>query len=153
METAYLSGGVSQVIRNLIYDLDEHGFVLLANEGRIKIANELFDSYEIGELERRLLEKIKCSPKIQEIFDDRSLRSDLNRLLTPVRARLGLENLLLSPGVLKLHQVAKILGALTILFFGGIKAKLLLDAGQSNISYLLFLLIESMLLFMCLATF
>jgi uncharacterized protein (TIGR04222 family) len=143
METAYLSGGLSQVIRTLIYDLDERGFVLLANDGRIKIANELFKSDQIGELERRLLEKIRTSPKIQEIFDDRALRDDLHRLLTPVRARLGLENLLLSPGVLNVRRVAEILGALTILFFGGVKAKLLLDAGQSNISYLLFLIIAS----------
>ena len=30
MEAAYLSGGLSQVIRTLIYDLDERGFILLA---------------------------------------------------------------------------------------------------------------------------
>lgn len=143
METAYLSGGLSQVIRTLIYKLDERGFVLLANEGHIKTTNKPLVSDEIGGLERRLLEKIRSNPKIQEIFDDRSLRDDLNRLLTPVRARLGLENLLLAPGVLNVRRGAEILGALTVLFFGGVKAKLLLDAGQSNISYLLFLIIAS----------
>ena len=143
MEAAYLSGGLSQVIRTLIYDLDERGFILLANEGRIKITNKLLVSDEIGELETRLLEKIKSSPKIQEIFDDQSLREDLNRLLTPVRTRLGLENRLLSPKVLNVRRAAEILGSLTILLFGGVKAKLLVDAGQSNISYLLFLIIAS----------
>ena len=99
--------------------------------------------YEMAELELRLLEKIKSGPKIQQIFDDRALREDLNRLLMPVRARLGLENLLLSPRVLNARRAAEIIGALTILFFGGFKAKLLIDAGQSNISYLLFLIIAS----------
>ena len=143
MEMAYLSGGLSQVIRTLIYDLDERGFVLLTNEGRIKTTSQLPNPDEMAELELRLLEKIKSGPKIQEIFDDRTLREDLNRLLMPVRARLGLENLLLSPRVLNARRAAEIIGALTILFFGGFKAKLLIDAGQSNISYLLFLIIAS----------
>ena len=39
MEVAYLSGGLSQVIRTLIYDLDERGFILLANEITYGTAN------------------------------------------------------------------------------------------------------------------
>ena len=55
MEVAYLAGGLSQVIRTLIYDLDERGYVTLGQEKRIKLTEKEKETSHLSNLELRLM--------------------------------------------------------------------------------------------------
>ena len=146
MEVAYLAGGLSQVIRTLIYDLDERGYVTLEQETRIKRTEKDKETSSLSNLELRLLKKLETAPKAQEIFDDQILRQDLMRLLLPVHARLDAQKLLQPASVRHVRRLMEGLSTAAILSFAGFKLSILLADGRSNISYLLFLVLAAIAL-------
>lgn len=142
MEVAYLQGGVNQVIRTLVYDLDERGFVVLGPESRIVPTGAAPQSGDMNVLELRVLEAVRNGPTAQELLEDRSLRNALEQQLQPVRDRLAADDLLQPPSVKVWRRRLEIIGAILIVAVAGVKLQMAFAEGQ-NVSYLLFLMVAA----------
>ncbi|WP_036287282.1 TIGR04222 domain-containing membrane protein, partial [Methylocystis sp. ATCC 49242] len=142
MEVAYLQGGVNQVIRTLVYDLDERGFVVLGPESRIVPTGAAPQSGDMNALELRVLEAVRNGPTAQELLEDRSLRNALEQQLQPVRDRLAADDLLQPPSVKVWRRRLEIIGAILIVAVAGVKLQMAFAEGQ-NVSYLLFLMVAA----------
>ncbi|MCC3244189.1 TIGR04222 domain-containing membrane protein [Methylocystis sp. WRRC1] len=142
MEVAYLQGGVNQVIRTLVYDLDERGFVVLGPESRIVPTGAAPQSGDMNALELRVLEAVRNGPTAQELLEDRALRNALEQQLQPVRDRLAADDLLQPPSVKVWRRRLEIIGAILIIAVAGVKLQMAFAEGQ-NVSYLLFLMVAA----------
>lgn len=142
MEVAYLQGGVNQVIRTLVYDLDERGFVVLGPESRIVPTGAAPQSGDMNALELRVLEAVRNGPTAQELLEDRALRNALEQQLQPVRDRLAADDLLQPPSVKVWRRRLEIIGAILIVAVAGVKLQMAFAEGQ-NVSYLLFLMVAA----------
>lgn len=142
MEVAYLQGGVNQVIRTLVYDLDERGFVVLGPESLIVPTGAAPQSGDMNALELRVLEAVRNGPTAQELLEDRALRNALEQQLQPVRDRLAADDLLQPPSVKVWRRRLEIIGAILIVAVAGVKLQMAFAEGQ-NVSYLLFLMVAA----------
>lgn len=143
MEVAYLQGGVNQVIRTLVYDLDERGFLVLGSEDRIIPTGADLPPGELSALEQRVLEAVKGKPTALELLEDRVLRNALEEQLQSVKDRLAAEDLLQPPSVKAWKRRMELMGAIVILGLSAIKLKMAFDAGNTNVSYLAFLTVAA----------
>jgi uncharacterized protein (TIGR04222 family) len=139
MEVAFLQGGVNQVIRTLVYDLAQRGYVALAPEDRITPTTKRPQPGELNALEARVLESVQAKPKAHELFQNRTQRNSLLDLLAPVRARLAAQELVKPESVKLWRRRAQIVGALVLAGFAAAKIYVAVQAGRSNFSYLVFL--------------
>ncbi|MGD9543565.1 MAG: TIGR04222 domain-containing membrane protein [Methylocystis sp.] len=139
MEVAFLQGGVNQVIRTLIYDLAQRGFVALAAEDHVIPTEKQPQPGELNAMETRLLEAVRSKPKAHTLFEDRSLRRRLLVELAPVRARLAAEELIKPESVKIWRRRAQIGG--TLIIVGLALAKIYVEwvRGPANVAYLVFL--------------
>jgi uncharacterized protein (TIGR04222 family) len=142
MEVAYLQGGVNQVIRTLIYDLAQRGFVALAKGDRVVPLQRQPQPDELNALERIVLQAVQAKPKAREMFEDRALRSRLLEELAPLRAKLAAEELTKPEAVKIWRRRAQVAGTLVIAGLALAKIYVAWRAGE-NVSYLIFLAIAS----------
>jgi uncharacterized protein (TIGR04222 family) len=143
MEVAFLQGGVNQVIRTLVYDLAQRGYVALAPEDRVVPTSKTPQPGELNALEARVLESAQAKPKAHELFENRTQRARLLELLAPVRSRLAAEELVKPESVKLWRRRAQIVGTLVLAGFAGAKIYVAMQEGRSNVSYLLFLCLAS----------
>lgn len=138
MEVAFLQGGVNQVIRMLIYDLAQRGFVALAAEDHVIATQKQPQPDELNAMETRLLEAVQAKPKAHALFEDRRLRRWLLERLAPLRAKLAAEQLIKPKSVKIWRRRAQVGG--TLIIVGLALAKISVDwvAGK-NVAYLVFL--------------
>ena len=139
MALALLSGGVGRVIQTLVYDLDERGYVMLDDEGRIAPTGEKPDSGALNAMELRVLAAIRHRPTARQLFEDKALRHHLYNDLGPVRVNLAAQGLLQPPVVGKVKRIVQTLGALIIIGVAGVRLRSVLTMEQGNPSYLIFL--------------
>lgn len=139
MEVAFLQGGVNQVIRTLIYDLAQRGFVALAPEDHVVSTEKQPQPDELNAMELRALESAQAKPKAHELFEDRALRSFLLQQLAPVRAKLAAEELI-KPETVKIWRRRAQIGG-TLIIVGVALAKIAVEwsKGPANLAYLIFL--------------
>jgi uncharacterized protein (TIGR04222 family) len=143
MEVAFLQGGVNQVIRTLVYDLAQRGYVALAPEDRVVPTSKTPQPGELNAMETRVLESVQAKPKAHELFENRTQRKRLLELLAPVRAKLAAEELVKPESVKLWRRRAQIAGTLVLAGFAGAKIYVAMQEGRSNFSYLLFLSLAS----------
>jgi uncharacterized protein (TIGR04222 family) len=143
MEVAFLQGGVNQVIRTLVYDLAQRGYVALAPEDRVVPTSKTPQPGELNAMEARVLESVQAKPKAHELFENRTQRKRLLELLAPVRAKLAAEELVKPESVKLWRRRAQIAGTLVLAGFAGAKIYVAMQEGRSNFSYLLFLSLAS----------
>jgi len=139
MEVAFLQGGVNQVIRTLIYDLAQRGFVALAAEDHVVPTEKQAQPGELNALETRLLEAAQAKPKAHALFEDRGLRRSLLEQLAPVRAKLTAEGLIKPQSVKVWRRRAQIGGTLIIVGLALAKIYVEWAKGSANVAYLIFL--------------
>ncbi len=139
MAVALLSGGVGRVIQTLVYDLDERGYAMLDDEGRIVPAGEKPRPGALSEMELRVLAAIRHKPTARQLFEDRALRHHLFNDLAPMRAALAAQGLLQPPLVGLVKRLAQALGALVIVSVAGVRLWSIVTVEQGNPSYLVFL--------------
>ncbi|HEY8162377.1 MAG TPA: TIGR04222 domain-containing membrane protein [Methylocystis sp.] len=149
MEVAFLQGGVNQVVRTICYDLVQRGYAALAKEDRIVPTGKTPGA--LPPLERRVLGMIQARPKAHELFKNRAARKELIELLEPVRARLAAQDLVKPDSVKVWRSRVQIGGALVLVGFAGAKIYIALTTGHTNVSYLLFLCIASVMALFVLA--
>lgn len=142
MAVAYLQGGVNQVIRTLVYDLDERGYVVLGAESRIVPTGAEPQPGELNALDLRVLEAVKGGPTAQDLLEDRALRASLEQKLREVKDALAADDLLQPPSMNAWKRRMEAIGSLLILGVGGVKLQMAYAEGQ-NVSYLLFLTIAA----------
>jgi len=139
MEVAFLQGGVNQVIRTLIYDLAQRGFVALAAEDHVVPTEKQPQTGELNATETLLLEAVQAKPKAHALFEDRALRGRLLEQLAPLRAKLAAEGLIKPKSVKIWRRRVQIGGTLVIV--GLALAKIFVEwaKGPTNLAYLIFL--------------
>lgn len=143
MEVAYLQGGVNQVIRTLVYDLAQRGFVALAKGDRVVPTEKEPQSGELNALEQIALQSAQAKPKARALFENRALRKQLLDELAPLRAKLATEELI-KPEAVKIWRTrAQIVGTLVIAGLALAKLYVSWDGGPANVSYLIFLAVAS----------
>lgn len=143
MEVAYLQGGVNQVIRTLVYDLAQRGFVALAKGDRVVPTDKEPQSGELNALEQIVLQSAQAKPKARELFENRVLRKQLLDELAPLRAKLATEKLIKPEAVKRWRTRAQIVGTLIIAGLALAKLYVSWNGGPANVSYLIFLTIAS----------
>jgi uncharacterized protein (TIGR04222 family) len=139
MEVAFLQGGVNQVIRTLIYDLAQRGFVALAPKDHVIPTESQPQPGELNAMETRLLDVVQAKPKAHELFENRSLRRLLLEQLAPVRAKLAAEELIKPESVKIWRHRAQIGGTLIIVSLALAKIYVESAKGPGNVAYLVFL--------------
>ncbi|MFO1125326.1 MAG: TIGR04222 domain-containing membrane protein [Methylocystis sp.] len=151
MEVAFLQGGVNQVIRTLIYDLAQRGFVALAAEDHVVPTEKQPQPGELNAMEARLLEAVEPKPKAHALFEDRALRGRLLEQLAPVRAKLAAEGLI-KPKSVKIWRRRVQIGG-TLVIAGLALAKIFVEwtKGPANLAYLIFLAAASVAVLFALA--
>lgn len=150
-EVAFLQGGVNQVIRTIVYDLVQRGYAALAPEDHIVPTSKRPDPGALNVMETRVLESIQARPKAHQLFESRALRKVLLKQLEPVRAKFAAEDLIKPESVKTWRRVAQIVGTVVLLGFAGAKIYVAVNAGHTNVSYLIFLCIASILSLFALA--
>ncbi len=151
IEIAFLQGGANQVVRTLVYDLVQRGYAALAKDDRVVPTAKVPQPGELDALEARVLEAIQSKPKAHELFDNRAKRAEFLKLLQPVRARLTAQDLIKPESVKIWRRRAQVVGTLVLLVFAGAKIYVALTAGHTNVSYLVFLCVASILALFALA--
>ncbi len=149
MEIAFLQGGVNQVIRTICYDLVQRGYAALGKEDRVVPTGKTPGA--LPALETRVLEMIQARPKAHELFENRAMRKELLKLLEPVRARLAAQDLVKPESVKVWRSRVQIGGALVLVGLAGAKIYVALTTGHTNVSYLIFLCVASVLALFALA--
>lgn len=142
MEVAYLQGGVNQVIRTLVYDLDQRGYAVLARGEHIAATDKAPNIDELNALELCVLDALRTRPTAQALVEDKALHAKLEELLAPVRERLAAQDFLRPASVGKWKIYMQALGVGLIVGVAGVKLQQGYAAGQ-NLSYLLYLAIAS----------
>jgi uncharacterized protein (TIGR04222 family) len=144
MEVAYLQGGVNQVIRTIIYDLSQRGFVTLAAEDGIVPTKKQPAIGELDAMQRRVYDTAQARVKAHQFFSNGPLRRFLEIELQPIKERLALQDLLLPESVIawKWRMVAA--GSLIIGGLAGAKLYVAHVTGHSNVAYLIFLSIAAL---------
>lgn len=144
IEVAYLQGGVNQVIRTIVYDLAQRGFVRLAKEDRVEPTKKHPQPGELNAMEKRVLESIQAKPKAHELFANLTQRRVLDEHLAPTRYKLDAQELLQPESVRVWKRRMMIAGALVIAGLAGAKLYVAYVAGRSNVAYLIFLSIAAL---------
>lgn len=133
---AYLSGGVNNVIRTLLFDLRQQGYVGIADE-RLQRAAGPQSGRVLDARSARVLMALSARPTPAELFADAALAADIERLCAPERRRL-VENDLLAPlGVGQTAGMAFILGSIILLGLAASKLAAALLAGHRNVIFLI----------------
>lgn len=144
IEVAYLQGGVNQVIRTIVYDLSQRGFVKLLKEDRVEPTKKYPEPGELNAMEKRVLESVRARLKAHELFANLTQRRVLEEHLAPTRRRLDAEDLLQPESVRVWKRRMTIAGALVIAGLAGAKLYVAYVAGRSNVAYLIFLSVAAL---------
>ncbi len=146
IEVAYLSGGVNAVLRTVVYDLRQLGLLTLEKDNRLVAAGVA--PAALTRMQRRVLDKVLDRPKIESLFKDKSLRSGLEAILDPMRARLAANDLLQPDSVRRTRDWTLGLGLLILLGLAAAKIEIALSLGITRIQFLILLaMISSVCLF------
>ncbi len=146
IEVAYLSGGVNAVLRTVVYDLRQLGLLTLEKDNRLVAAGVA--PAALARMQRRVLDKVLDRPKIEGLFKDKSLRSGLEAILDPMRARLAANDLLQPDSVRRARDWTLGLGLLILLGLAAAKIEIALSLGITKIQFLILLaMISSVCLF------
>lgn len=139
MEVAFLQGGLNQVVRTLIYDLAQRGFVALAPEDHVVSTDKQPQPGEVTAMEALLLDAVRAKPRAHALFEDRNLRRSLLQQLAPVRAKLAADELIKPAPVKVWRRRAQIGGTLVIVGLALAKIYVEWSRGAANFAYLIFL--------------
>jgi uncharacterized protein (TIGR04222 family) len=151
IEVAFLQGGVNQIIRTLIYDLAQRGFVALAPKDHVIPTERQPQPGEVSAMEAVLLDAVQAKPKAHVLFEDRDLRRRLLVELAPVRAKLAAEELIKPQSVKVWRRRAQIGGTLIIVGLALAKIYVEWANGPANVAYLVFLAAASVAVLFALA--
>ena len=152
IEVAYLSGGVNAVLRTVVYDLRQLGLLTLEKDNRLVAAGVA--PAALTRMQRRVLDKVLDRPKIESLFKDKSLRSGLEAILDPMRARLTANDLLQPDSVRRTRDWTLGLGLLILLGLAAAKIEIALSLGITKIQFLILLaIISSICLFLLVSFF
>lgn len=151
IEVAFLQGGLDQVIRTLVYDLVQRGYVTLGKDDCVMPTDRAPGHGELDLLEARVLETIRQKPTARQLFADMAQRRDMLFLLEPVRARLAAQDLLEPVSVSVWRRRAQVVGAFILLGLAGARIYVETTTGHGNVAYLVFLCLASILCLLALA--
>ncbi|HEY8137565.1 MAG TPA: TIGR04222 domain-containing membrane protein [Methylocystis sp.] len=141
IEVAYLSDGVNAVLRTVVYDLRQLGLLTLDKDNRLVATGAAPTA--LTRMQRRVLDTVLDRPKIGKLFKDKSLRSSLEAILDPMRARLVADDLLQPEAVRRTRNWTLGLGLLILLGLAAAKIEIALSLGITKIQFLIFLAIFS----------
>jgi uncharacterized protein (TIGR04222 family) len=99
IEIAYLAGGENNVIRTVLYGLQQRGFIQVDAKSHIQRTQKAASQGELTLIEQHILDAVKSSPAVRELFRDKVLRSAIQEACASVRARLDAQQLLLPQAV------------------------------------------------------
>jgi uncharacterized protein (TIGR04222 family) len=145
VEVAFLQGGVNQVIRMICYDLVQRGYAALGPDDRIVPAARQPEPGALNAMEKRVLESIQARPRAHELFANRAQRRELLKALEPVHAKLAARNLVKPESVKIWRTRVQIIGTLILVGVAGAKIYVALKTGHTNVFYLIFLCVASVL--------
>ncbi len=152
IEVAYLSGGVNAVLRTVVYDLRQLGLLTLEKDNRLVATGA--PPTGLTRMQRRVLDKVLDRPEIGSLFKDKSLRSSLEAILDPMRARLAANDLLQPDSVRRTGAWTLGLGLLIVLGLAAAKIEVALSHGITKIQFLIILaIISSVCLFLLVSFF
>jgi uncharacterized protein (TIGR04222 family) len=151
IEVAYLSGGVNAVLRTVVYDLRQLGLLTLEKDNRLIAAGAAPTT--LTRMQRRVLDKVLDRPEIGSLFKDKSLRSSLEAILDPMRARLMANDLLRPDAVRRTRDWTLGLGLLILSGLAAAKIEIALSLGITKIEFLIFLAILSSVCLFLLVSF
>jgi len=151
IEVAYLSGGVNAVLRTVVYDLRQLGLLTLEKDNRLIAAGAAPTT--LTRMQRRVLDKVLDRPEIGSLFKDKSLRSSLEAILDPMRARLMANGLLRPDAVRRTRDWTLGLGLLILSGLAAAKIEIALSLGITKIEFLIFLAILSSVCLFLLVSF
>ena len=151
IEVAYLSGGVNAVLRTVVYDLRQLGLLTLEKDNRLVAAGAAPTT--LTRMQRRVLDKVLDRPEIGSLFKDKSLRSSLEAILDPMRARLMANDLLRPDAVRRTRDWTLGLGLLILSGLAAAKIEIALSLGITKIEFLIFLAILSSVCLFLLVSF
>jgi uncharacterized protein (TIGR04222 family) len=151
IEVAYLSGGVNAVLRTVVYDLRQLGLLTLEKDNRLVAAGAAPTA--LTRMQRRVLDKVLDRPEIGSLFKDKSLRSSLETILDPMRARLAANDLLRPDSVKRTRDWTLGLGLLILLGLAAAKIEIALSLGITKVQFLIFLTIFSAVCLFLLVSF
>jgi uncharacterized protein (TIGR04222 family) len=141
IEAAYLSGGVNAVLRTVVYDLRQLGLLTLEKDNRLVATGAA--PAALTRMQRSVLDKVLDRPRIANLFSDKSLRSSLEAILDPMRARLMANDLLQPDAVRRARNWTLGLGLLILVGLAAVKTEIALSRGITKIQFLIFLAILS----------
>lgn len=136
IEIAYLAGGENNVIRTVLYDLIQRGWVELDADRRIRPVQRSARPGELTTMEQHILDVARSSPKATNLFENALLRSVVRNECVPLRERLDSLQLLLPQSV---TQMARRVSRIGLSVLAGLAlTKALLDElqGKSSIGFL-----------------
>jgi uncharacterized protein (TIGR04222 family) len=136
IEVAYLSGGVNAVLRTVVYDLRQLGLLTLEKDKWLVAAGAA--PAALTRIQRRVLDKVLDRPEIGSLFKDKSLRSSLETILDPMRARLAANDLLRPDSVRRTRDWTLGLGLLILVGLAAVKIEIALSLGITKIQFLIF---------------
>ena len=152
-EIAYLRGGENEVIRVVILDLIQRGYLQReAGTERICRSGRPPDARHLTDLERTVFNWFQSARSPQDIFDG-SLEAIVSLHCAAYLERLRREHLLLPPEVKTYRSGIIFVGLLIILGLGGYKFFVALAKGRYNVGYLLAMTIVSTIVLMMMRHF
>lgn len=139
IETAFLVGGVNNVIQTVLYDLYQHGYVYFDGAERVEPGHKTPEPGALDKLHKRVLEGVQSRPKVGEVFQNRAMRREIEEMCAPIIERLRREDLLQPESVKRAKLWALVLGCATLLGLAAAKVAVALSIGKSNVSFLVML--------------
>ena len=139
IEIAYLAGGENNVIRTVLYDLRQRGFIQVDAKLRVHRTQKSARPGELTIMEQHVLDVVKSASTVTGLFDNALLRSAVRSACSSVRARLDAQQLLLPQAVMQTATRVLWIGLSAIVGVALIKVFLTLSQGRTNFGVLLVL--------------
>jgi uncharacterized protein (TIGR04222 family) len=139
IEIAYLAGGVNNVVRTLLYDLYQRGYVSFDGAEGVAPSRKAPAPGELNAMARRVLEGARAKPIINELFQNPAMRRDMEAMCAPYAARLRDEQLLRPASFERARFWVRLFGVVTLLGLAGAKIAVDWSIGKHNIGFLVML--------------
>jgi uncharacterized protein (TIGR04222 family) len=137
-EIAYLRGEVNEVIRTAVYALNQKGLIAIESKtfraARIRPSGAT--TFDLGDIERRVMDAIRKEPAIPQLFANADLREALTILCEGYRSRLNRQGLLQSEAARGETKTAMWAGVGILIALALYKLAAALAHGRSNVGLL-----------------
>ncbi len=138
-EIAYLRGGENEVVRVVIFNLIQRGYLGVAEgtKPQIERLSRHPDPRYLTQIERSVFDWFSMPHPAEAIFQSRALPSKIEESIARYEQQLRREQLVMPPDVEDTARGLRLTGLLVIIGLGGYKLLVALAKGRTNVAFLI----------------